>query len=143
MTDSIVRYKSSPIHKKIGKVFSGKCAEKNICPVKDILAKLSDKWSMHCILLLGQYNKMRFSELKTGIEGISQRMLTVTLRSLEEDGIVLRILHTEIPPKVEYELTDLGKGLLIQLLALATWADENSTEIIKARKRYSKKLVVS
>jgi DNA-binding HxlR family transcriptional regulator len=121
---------------KIGAVFSGACSQKKICPVKDILARYGDKWSLHAILLLGQYQKIRFNELRARIEGISQRMLTVTLRSLEEDGIVSRTVYPEIPPRVEYELTTLGEGLAKKLVQLATWAEENFTEIIKARKKY-------
>ena len=123
---------------KISAVFTGACIHKNICPVKDILARYSDKWSIYAVLLLGQYERMRFSELRMGIEGISQRMLTVTLRSLEKDGIATRTVYTEIPPRVEYKLTALGESLVKQLLQMATWAEENFTEILKARKKYEK-----
>ena len=87
--------------------FSGACTRKKICPVKDIMAAYGDKWTMYTVLLLGQHGKMRFNELRDNISGISQRMLTVTLRSLEEDGIILRTLYAEKPPRVEYELTEL------------------------------------
>lgn len=128
------------ISEQIAKVFDGNCKQKNSCPVKDVLARFGDKWSMYTILRLGQHKKRRFNELKQGISGISQRMLTVTLRSLEEDGIVLRKVYPEIlPPRVEYELTGLGKSLLEQLLQLANWADDNFEGIVKARKSYSKK----
>src|SRR4051812_19656758 len=103
---------------KISTVFTGACIHKNLCPVKDIVARYSDKWSIYSILLLGQYERMRFGELKAGIEGISQRMLTVTLRSLEKDGLVLRTVYPEIPPRVEYELTKLGESLVKQLLLM-------------------------
>lgn len=125
---------------RVAKVLNGNCKQKNICPVKDILARFGDKWSMYTVLLLGKSDKVRFNELKTGIDGISQRMLTVTLRSLEEDGIVIRTIYPEIPPRVEYQLTDLGKSLLEQLLQLATWANDNFAEIFKARKKYAKKI---
>ena len=120
-------------------VFSGACTQKKVCPVKDIMASYGDKWTMYTVLLLGQYQKMRFNELRCHIQGISQRMLTVTLRSLEEDGIVTRTLYPEIPPRVEYQLTELGESLLKQLLQLAIWAEENVSEILKARKKYGKK----
>ncbi len=119
-------------------IFAGDCATLNVCPVTDILSRFGDKWSMHTILLLGKKQKMRFNELKTGIKGISQRMLTVTLRSLEEDGLVLRTSHAEIPPRVDYELTDLGEGLLQQLIQMGNWANTNSTQIINARTNYKK-----
>jgi len=124
---------------RIASVFNGACSQKRICPVKDIMARFGDKWSMYTVLLLGQHQTMRFNELKCHINGISQRMLTVTLRSLEEDGIVNRTLYPEIPPKVEYSLTELGESLLKQLLELANWAEENFSEIVKSRKKYEKK----
>ncbi len=124
---------------KIAAVFSGACSQKNVCPVKDIMASYGDKWTMYTVLLLGQYNKLRFNELRCHINGISQRMLTVTLRSMEEDGIVSRTIYPEIPPRVEYQLTELGEGLFKQLLQLATWAEENVGEILKARKKWGKK----
>lgn len=127
------------ISERIAKVFDGNCKQKNSCPVKDVLSRFGDKWSMYTVLALGRFEKRRFNELKQGILGISQRMLTVTLRSLEEDGMVHRKVYAEIPPRVEYELTLLGKGLLEQLLQLANWADDNFEGIVKARKLYSKK----
>jgi DNA-binding HxlR family transcriptional regulator len=122
-------------------VFSGNCIRKKLCPVKDIMASYGDKWTMYTVLLLGQQQTMRFGQLKLGINGISQRMLTVTLRSLEEDGIVIRTISPEIPPHVEYRLTPLGEGLLMKLLQLATWADDNLGEILKSRKRFDKKKI--
>lgn len=124
---------------RIAAVFSGACIQKKVCPVKDIMAGYGDKWTMYTVLLLGQHQKMRFNELRCNISGISQRMLTVTLRSLEEDGIVLRTIYPEIPPHVEYQLTGLGESLLRQLIQLATWAEEHVGEILTARKNYSKK----
>lgn len=123
---------------RIALLFSGSCHQKNICPVKDITATFSDKWSMYVVLLLGQHNKLRFNELRGTINGISQRMLTVTLRSLEENGILSRSIYPGIPMKVEYQLTILGQGLLKQILALTSWSEENSNLIIKARSQYDK-----
>jgi DNA-binding HxlR family transcriptional regulator len=124
--------------KRIAAVFSGACSKKKLCPVKDIMASYGDKWSIYTVLLLGLHQKMRFNELRTAISGISQRMLTVTLRSLQEDGIVCRSVYPEIPPRVEYCLTELGESLLKQLLQLASWAEENFEAILKARKIYEK-----
>ena len=118
---------------KIAAIFSGACTQMQVCPVKDIMASYGDKWTMYTVLLLGQHGKMRFNELRTAIQGISQRMLTVTLRSLEVDGIVSRTLYPEMPPRVEYQLTGLGESLLKQLLVLANWAEEHFSEIMKAR----------
>lgn len=124
---------------QIAKVFEGTPAHKHVCPVKDILSRFGDKWTIYAVLVLGQHQKMRFNELKNSISGISQRMLTVTLRSLEEDGIIVRTIYPEIPPRVEYELTGLGKSLLDQIYSLAQWANEHFQEILKARKRYQKR----
>ncbi len=139
MESEVVEYQHLTISEQIAKVFNGNCKQKNTCLVKDILSRFSDKWSLFTVLRLGQYEKMRFNELKGAINGISQRMLTVTLRSLEEDGIVYRKIYPEIPPRVEYALTETGKSLLTQLLHLANWADDHFTEISKARKNYGKK----
>ena len=124
---------------KLQKNTAAKSFTENVCPVKDILSRFGDKWSMYTILILGRREKLRFNELKGGIGGISQRMLTVTLRSLEEDGIVSRTLYAEVPPKVVYELTALGKSLLSQLLSMASWADEHCQDILDARKKYADK----
>lgn len=123
---------------QIAAVFSGTCCRKKICPVKDIMASYGDKWSMYTVLLLGQHQRMRFNELRVLIEGISQRMLTVTLRSLQEDGIVSRTIYPEVPSRVEYELTPLGESLVKKLLQLAQWAEQNFAEIVKTRKKYQK-----
>ena len=124
---------------RIAGVFTGTCSQRSLCPVKDIMATYGDKWSMYTVLLLGQHQKMRFNELRSGISGISQRMLTVTLRALEQDGILLRTIYPEVPPRVEYHLTELGESLLRQLLQLAGWAEENVEQIIRSRKAYESK----
>lgn len=127
------------VQKKIDKILCSEAQQELCCPVKDILARFGDKWSIYTILMLGKNETLRFNELKGLISGISQRMLTVTLRSLEEDGLVSRKIYTEIPPRVEYALTALGQSLLLQLLELADWAKLNINQILEARERYSKK----
>ncbi|AKD05021.1 helix-turn-helix domain-containing protein [Pontibacter korlensis] len=124
---------------KIEEIVAGNPLADNCCPIKDIMGRFGDKWSVYTILMLGRKQRLRFNELKGLISGISQRMLTVTLRSLEEDGLVARTIYTEIPPRVEYELTELGQSLLLKLLDLADWAKQNSQQIMKARKRYASK----
>lgn len=124
---------------KIDKVMRSRTAVEQCCPVKDVLARFGDKWSIYTILMLGKQDKLRFNELKNLIAGVSQRMLTVTLRSLEEDGLVSRVVYAEIPPRVEYALTPLGQSLLLQLLELADWAKLNIDQILEARERYGKK----
>jgi DNA-binding HxlR family transcriptional regulator len=112
--------------------------EKNheFCPVRDIMDRFGDKWSLLAILNLGYSGITRFNELKSKIDGISQRMLTVTLRSLERDGLITRKIYAEIPPRVEYELTSLGIGLLQKILDLAQWASGSMEEIVSARAKY-------
>lgn len=106
------------------------------CPaVRDVLNRVGDKWSVQIVDLLGE-RSMRFSELRRSIEGISQRMLTLTLRGLERDGLVTRTVFPEIPPRVDYELTRLGETLLEPISALAEWAEEHRTSIRSAREQF-------
>jgi len=99
---------------------------------------VGDKWSVQIVDLLGE-GPMRFSELRRSIEGISQRMLTLTLRGLERDGLVTRTVFPEIPPRVDYELTKLGKTLLDPISALAEWAAEHRTSIHEAREQFDRR----
>ena len=107
------------------------------CPIRNILDRYSDKWSTLSIFHLGDAGTLRFNELKKRIDGISQRMLTVTLRTLERDGLVTRRVYPQIPPRVEYELTDLGRSFLVQIIELGDWASVHSSQIIQARERYA------
>lgn len=109
------------------------------CPaVREVLNRVGDKWSVQIVDLLGE-GPMRFSELRRSIEGISQRMLTLTLRGLERDGLVTRTVFPEIPPRVDYELTKLGKTLLDPISALAEWAAEHRTSIHEAREQFDRR----
>lgn len=105
------------------------------CPLRTLLTRLGDKWSILVIHTLAGAPEMtlRFSGLMRGISGISQRMLTTTLRNLERDGILSRHVFPEIPPRVEYALTPLGKSLLAPVQALVTWIEGNWGEIERAR----------
>jgi len=102
------------------------------CAVTDVLRRVGDKWSILVIVLLGK-RPHRFNELHRGIETISQRMLTRTLRGLEEDGLVDRTVFPTNPPSVEYSLTPLGYSLLVPLSALADWVVEHRPQIAAAR----------
>lgn len=106
-----------------------------ICPVRDVIARISDKWSILAIYALGAYGKLRFSELIQKIDGISHRMLTVTLRNLEGDGFIKRTVHAEVPPRVDYELTELGNSLMQQLSGIIGWAEANGPEILAFRNK--------
>ncbi|WP_291416036.1 helix-turn-helix domain-containing protein [Actinophytocola sp.] len=107
-------------------------AELAACPVGDVFRRLGDKWSMLLVILLGT-RPHRYNDLHRSIEGISQRMLTRTLRALEADGLVRRTVFPTVPPSVEYSLTPLGRSLLAPLSALADWAVEHEQDIAAAR----------
>jgi DNA-binding HxlR family transcriptional regulator len=109
------------------------------CPaIREVLSRVGDKWSVQVIALLGD-GTMRFSELRREIEGISQRMLTLTLRNLERDGLLTRTVFPEVPPRVEYTLTRLGKTLLEPIQGLAEWAADNRTSIQAAREDFDRR----
>ncbi|MDN3278891.1 helix-turn-helix domain-containing protein [Frankia sp. RB7] len=106
--------------------------------VASILARVGDKWSVFVIMMLSGGPK-RFNELKRMINGISQRMLTLTLRGLERDGLVTRTIFPTIPPRVDYELTELGRGLQQPVMALGLWAKEHQEQIAAARTRFDER----
>ncbi|WJV46852.1 winged helix-turn-helix transcriptional regulator [Streptomyces flavofungini] len=108
------------------------------CQVRQILDRVADKWSLLVIALLDR-RRLRFTELRREIDGISQRMLTVTLRQLERDGLVLRTVHPVVPPRVEYELTPLGGTLHHTIQSLVTWTEEHQGEIAAARTAYDER----
>ena len=107
------------------------------CPIRNILARISDKWSLLVIYTLDNSEKasVRFKELQRQIPDISQKMLTVTLRTLEEDGYVTRTIYPEVPPRVEYKLTERAKSLLPHINSLIRWAKENMKPIMQDRKK--------
>ncbi|MCL1626396.1 winged helix-turn-helix transcriptional regulator [Bacteroides caecicola] len=111
------------------------------CPIRNILARLCDKWSLLVIYTLNKADTspVRFKELQREIPDISQKMLTLTLRTLEEDGYVTRTVYPEVPPRVEYALTPLTYSLLPHINALIGWAIENKDAIMKDRKKARKK----
>lgn len=105
------------------------------CPIRNILARMSDKWSLLVIYTLSQVEKMRFGDIRRAVPDISQKMLTVTLRTLEEDGFVTRTIYPEVPPRVEYALTIRAHSLLPHIQSLIVWAKENMEPIIYDRKK--------
>lgn len=105
------------------------------CPVRNIISRLGDKWTILVLYTLQEHGTIRFKELQREIPDISQKMLTVTLRTLEEDGLVHREVYAVIPPKVEYSLTDRALSLLPHLNMLIGWAKEHMGEIITDRER--------
>ena len=103
------------------------------CPIRNILARISDKWSILVLFTLNQSALMRFNTLQKNIPDISQKMLTVTLRTLEEDGFVKRKVYAEVPPRVEYSLTERVISLLPHINDLITWAKNNMDAILTDR----------
>ncbi|WXL26230.1 helix-turn-helix domain-containing protein [Ectopseudomonas mendocina] len=103
------------------------------CPIRSVLDRLGDQWSLLVILALGQ-GTLRFNELGREVGDISKQMLSRTLKRLEQDGFVKRTLYPEVPPRVEYCLTDLGRSFLNPMNALIDWASENRAEIDQARR---------
>lgn len=107
------------------------------CPVRNVVAQIGDKWSLLILFALVD-GPERFNALKSRIEGISQRMLTQTLRDLEREGYISRTVYPEVPVRVEYALTELGKGIVKPLYELVLWADKHQPTIERARKIYDK-----
>jgi DNA-binding HxlR family transcriptional regulator len=112
-----------------------KVEQTQACEIRDLLDRLGDKWSLLVVELLGEGTK-RFSELRREIDGVSQRMLTLTLRNLERDGLVTRTVHPVVPPRVDYELTALGRSLLRAVDPLVAWTRTHRDEIAARRADY-------
>lgn len=105
-------------------------------PMIQVLGRISGRWSLYVIMALLR-GPMRFSELRRHVQGVSQKMLTQTLRELEEDGIVYRTVTPIIPPRVDYELTDMGRELQAPLAAISEWTERNGGRVAEARERYA------
>lgn len=106
------------------------------CPIRNILSRIGDKWSMLVLYTLETDEAKRFKELQRNIPDISQKMLTATLKMLEADGLVKREAFAEVPPRVEYSLSDKGKTLLPHISALLSWATDNMDDIYESRRHY-------
>lgn len=106
------------------------------CHAREILARVGDKWSVYVIHVLGDAGTLRFNELRSRVDGVSQRMLTVTVRGLERDGLVLRRVYPEVPPRVEYALTPLGATLRQLVRGLVQWSGAHLPEVDAARAAY-------
>lgn len=107
------------------------------CPIRNVLARISDKWSMLILFMLNHNGTMRFNALRRDIPDISQKMLSSTLRTLEEDGYILRKSYAEVPPRVEYSLSERGKSIIPHIEGLIEWAKDNLEDIINDRKNNS------
>jgi DNA-binding HxlR family transcriptional regulator len=120
---------------KRGQGVTDSCSTPEVIEVRQILNRVGDKWSILVIAMLDR-GTQRFTELRREVEGISQRMLALTLRQLERDGLVQRTVYPVVPPKVEYELTDLGSTLLESVRGLVRWAHEHRGQVAAARVTY-------
>lgn len=106
------------------------------CPIRNVLSRVGDKWSMLVLFTLESNDNQRFKELQRNIPDISQKMLTATLKMLEADGLIRREVFPEVPPRVEYSLTKKGKSLLPLIDNLLSWASENMENIIESRRKF-------
>lgn len=107
-----------------------------ICPVRNVIARFVNKWALLVILILSENKVLRFSELKKMIPDVSSRMLSSTLRTLEADGLVSRKVYPEVPPKVEYSLTETGLSLVPFIVQLTEWAQKHMKSIVKHREEF-------
>lgn len=107
------------------------------CPIRNVLSRISCKWPMLVLFTLSQRGTLRFNTLRRALPDISQKMLTATLRTLEEDGLVVRQVYAEVPPRVEYGLTERARSLLPILDELVDWAHSNMASIMRDRKRHA------
>lgn len=107
-----------------------------ICPVRNVIARFGNKWALLVILILSENKVLRFSELKKMIPEVSSRMLSSTLRTLEADGLVSRKVYPEVPPKVEYSLTETGLSLVPFIVQLTEWAQKHMKSIVKHREEF-------
>ena len=107
-----------------------------ICPVRNVIARFGNKWALLVILILSENKVLRFSDLKKMIPDVSSRMLSSTLRTLEADGLVSRKVYPEVPPKVEYSLTETGLSLVPFIVQLTEWAQKHMKSIVKHRKEF-------
>ena len=126
------------VQKKLKKIF-GHFDPKNppeICPIRDILSPVTDKWSILIVLYLGGYNTLRFNQLKTMLYGVSSKSLTERLKHLLKDGYILRTMFSEVPIRVEYQLTEFGYNYLNKLIDITEWISLSMPEIVKHRYKF-------
>jgi DNA-binding HxlR family transcriptional regulator len=121
--------------KKMKEIFSNIDLENppSICPIRDVLANVLDKWSILIILMLGYYEILRFADLKKKIKGISPKMLSISLKHLEQDGFIIRTAFAEVPMRVEYKLTEQGKSFCNKIIELSEWVSYYFPTILKRR----------
>lgn len=107
-----------------------------ICPIRNVVARFGDKWSLLVLLVINGAGVVRFNELGRMIPDISTRVLSTTLKTLEADGLIDRKVYAQVPPKVEYTLTDTGRSLIPLIMQLTEWAQQNMKNVMTNRRRY-------
>lgn len=107
------------------------------CPTRQVINRIGDRWSLLVLYAL-EHGTLRFQELRRAVDGVSQKMLTQTVRALERDGLVKRTVYASVPPRVEYALTPLGRGLTERIAAIRVWAYENIDDIERARRNFDR-----
>ena len=107
-----------------------------ICPIRNVVARFGDKWSLLVLLVISGAGVVRFNELGRMIPDISTRVLSTTLKTLEADGLIDRTVYAQVPPKVEYTLTDTGRSLIPLIMQLTEWAQQNMKNVMTHRRRY-------
>lgn len=136
--DTVIDNQQVRTAKKLKKMF-GHIDYKNppeLCPVRDVLALASDKWSILIILYLGYFPVLRFNKLKKYVYGISNKVLSERLKMLESDGYLIRKMFPEVPIRVEYKLTDFGKDYVEKLIELTEWMQLNSPKVLKNKEKF-------
>ncbi len=141
--DDLVTHTELHVHDSAGAFANGEPDTREACraamiPVHEVLAQISGKWTILVIRVL-EDGPRRFSEIKRQIDGVSQKMLTATLRDLEKDGFVTRTVTPSIPPRVDYELTDMGRELRQPLRVIGNWAHANRRRVEEARERFAER----
>lgn len=123
--------------KKMENIFSDFYLENplTVCPIRDVLANVLDKWSILIILMLGYYEILRFADLKKKIKGISPKMLSISLKHLEKDGFIIRTAFAEVPLRVEYKLTSQGKSFCNKIIDLSEWISIYFPTIVDGRNK--------
>lgn len=106
------------------------------CPIRNVVARFGDKWSLLVLLVINEAGIVRFNELGRMIPDISTRVLSTTLKTLEADGLIDRKVYAQVPPKVEYTLTDTGRSLIPLIMQLTDWAQRNMKNVMTNRRRY-------
>lgn len=107
-----------------------------VCPVRNIIARFGNKWAFLVLLTISEYHVIRFNELRRAIPDVSSRVLSGTLRILEADGLISRKVYPEVPPRVEYRLTEIGSSLIPIIMQLTEWAQENMKQIMTHRRTF-------